>query len=431
MQAIRVATRSVVVLLYAAFYCASAAAADFRGTWQGFIHSEQIERPFILRIGETGSPWHVGVVLDDDWGNVWPAEKIRQNGDTLEFSVPIFGNDSLYRGHLSGDGGTLEGVWTAGVPLPLTLRRAEAATLWHETPHTTQFIEVDRGVKLEVLDWGGRGRALVMLPGAGLTAHLFSQFAAELTSHYHVYGITRRGSGASSRVSLPGAVYTEVSPGNYELHSPPHNPYDVDRLADDIVQVLNGLHLERPILVGHSIAGEELTAVASRYPQRVAGLIYLDAFAEYAFSDGQRYDALFTPEHPLRVQLAPDQRPRLDDDTALMLGMHEFRSFPPVPALAIFALPHHIPGLTGASRAAFDANQRRAIDRMNRIRTLLPGVRVVQYANADHMVWESNGPRVLEAMNAFIATLPRPSPAAPERGRGGGTLDRSRRAATP
>src|SRR6185312_6332668 len=100
------------------------------------------------------------------------------------------------------------------------------------------------------------------------------------------------------------------------------------------VKVLDALHLEHPVLVGHSIAGEVLTSVASRYPGRVAGLIYLDAFAEFAFSDGQRYDALFTNEHPMRMTLPLGQTPHLRPDDAVLLGMHEYRHFPNVPALA-------------------------------------------------------------------------------------------------
>jgi non-heme chloroperoxidase len=34
------------------------------------------------------------------------------------------------------------------------------------------------------------------------------------------------------------------------------------------------LHLAKPTLVGHSIAAEELSSIGSRYPQRVAGLVY-------------------------------------------------------------------------------------------------------------------------------------------------------------
>jgi hypothetical protein len=66
------------------------------------------------------------------------------------------------------------------------------------TAHTVQFITVDENVKLEVLDWGGSGRLVVLLTGMGNNAHVFDKFAPRLTAAYHVYGITRRGFGASS-----------------------------------------------------------------------------------------------------------------------------------------------------------------------------------------------------------------------------------------
>src|ERR1700733_4936026 len=131
---------------------------------------------------------------------------------------------------------------------------------WHDpSPHTVQFVTVDTNVKLEVLDWGGVGRPLVLLAGGGNTAHVFDDFAPKLTGSCHVYGITRRGFGASS------------SP------APHDNNYSADRLGDDVLAVLDALKLDRPVLVGHSIAGEELSSIGSRHPERVAGLVYLDA----------------------------------------------------------------------------------------------------------------------------------------------------------
>jgi pimeloyl-ACP methyl ester carboxylesterase len=46
----------------------------------------------------------------------------------------------------------------------------------------------------------------------------------------------------------------------------------------------------RPVLVGHSLGGEELSSVGSRHPDRVAGLIYLDAGYSYAYYDRSRGD---------------------------------------------------------------------------------------------------------------------------------------------
>ena len=140
---------------------------------------------------------------------------------------------------------------------------AQNSAPWHDpSPHTVQFVNVDKEVKLEVLDWRGSGRPLVLLTGLGNSAHVYDDFAPKLTSEYHVYGITRRGFGASSA---------------------PASGYSADRLGDDVLAVLDALKIEKPVLVGHSIGGEELSSVGSRHPERVAGLIYLDSAYDQAY----------------------------------------------------------------------------------------------------------------------------------------------------
>ena len=119
------------------------------------------------------------------------------DGSSLRFSVPLF--LARYEGTLSADGTSISGQWfgprTPGSSLPLDFHQATGAAKWQieSTPHTTQFVTVADGVKLEVLDWGGTGRPLVLLAGLGNDAHIFDKFAAKLASTYHVYGITRRG----------------------------------------------------------------------------------------------------------------------------------------------------------------------------------------------------------------------------------------------
>jgi non-heme chloroperoxidase len=149
-----------------------------------------------------------------------------------------------------------------------------------ETALKTQFVEVQPDVKLEVLDWGGTGRTLVLLAGGGSTAHVFDSLGPKLAAHYHVVGITRRGFGQSSA---------------------PQTGYNARRLGDDVVAVLDALHIEDPVLVGHSIAGEELSAVSTYHPGRAAALVYLDAGAPFA---------LYNPKHgdyiPAMAQLEDD-----------------------------------------------------------------------------------------------------------------------------
>jgi pimeloyl-ACP methyl ester carboxylesterase len=66
------------------------------------------------------------------------------------------------------------------------------------TPHAVQFVTVEPEVRLEVLDWGGAGKPIIFLAGSGDTAHRFDGFAPQFAKKYRVYGITRRGFGASS-----------------------------------------------------------------------------------------------------------------------------------------------------------------------------------------------------------------------------------------
>jgi len=137
--------------------------------------------------------------------------------------------------------------------LSLSAQRAE----WRDpSSHRIQFVTVADGVRLEVLDWGGSGRAVVLLAGSGNTAHVFDEFAPKLNTCCHVFGVTRRGFGASSQ---------------------PESGYDEPHLADDILRVLDALQIRTPVVVGHSMAGGEMTVLASRYPDRISGLVYLDA----------------------------------------------------------------------------------------------------------------------------------------------------------
>ena len=154
------------------------------------------------------------------------------------------------------------------------------------SPHRVQFVTVERDVRLEVLDWGGSGRPVVLLAGLGHTAHVFDDFAPKLTKASHVYGITRRGYGNSSH---------------------PESGYNGQRLADDVLRVVDVLGLQSPVLVGHSIAGEELTAMGAQHSNRIGGLVYLDALSDPT-TDWSDYNALQQKLPPLRNPPPPPLR---------------------------------------------------------------------------------------------------------------------------
>jgi pimeloyl-ACP methyl ester carboxylesterase len=144
---------------------------------------------------------------------------------------------------------------TAAVLLA-ALPHAQTIDSWRDSsPHQLRFVTVDSSVRLEVLDWGGSGRPIVFV-GCYLTAHVYDNIAPKLTDHFHVYAITRRGIGASAH---------------------PVTGYSPDRRADDVLEVIDTLALQRPILVGNSCGGDILHTLGAQHPDRVGGLMYLDA----------------------------------------------------------------------------------------------------------------------------------------------------------
>lgn len=247
-------------IFYAAMLTALTAcgayAQDIAGDWQGTLKAGSQQLRIILHItkGDNGA-WKAMLYSIDQTPEGLPASSFTLHDSNLKFTVDAV--HGAYEGKVSADSASIAGTWTQGAPLPLDFQRATKETAWKRdpSPHTVKFVTVDKDVKLEVLDWGGTGRPVVLLAGLGNNAHIFDKFAPKLTPTYHVYGITRRGFGASS-APVPDATN-----------------YSADRLADDVLAVCDSLKINKPVLIGHSIAGEELSSIGSRYPEKL-----LDSF---------------------------------------------------------------------------------------------------------------------------------------------------------
>lgn len=286
---------------------------------------------------------------------------------------------------------------------------------------------------------GGAGRPVLLLTGLGGTAHDFDHFARKLTANYHVYGITRRGFGESS---TPAPILAN---------------YTADRLGDDVLAVCAFLKLNRPVLIGHSIAGEELSSIGSRHPEKVAGLVYLDAANGYAYYDRSRGDYTLdlldleqklakldprteTPDiRPIVKDLEKTTLPRFEKDLAAL--EKDLAWFPPpppgseknshdqvwrlilagerkyteirTPVLAIFAVPHNLsrpPGRDATTQAKTEAWQawdaERTAAQAKAFEAGVPSARVVRLPHASHIIYRSNEADVLREINAFISSLP-------------------------
>jgi len=57
--------------------------------------------------------------------------------------------------------------------------------------------------------------------------------------------------------------------------------------SDEMFWLIRALKLNKPVLVGHSIAGAELSSVATLDPKHIAGVVYLEAAYPYAFDNGK------------------------------------------------------------------------------------------------------------------------------------------------
>ncbi len=151
-------------------------------------------------------------------------------------------------------------------------------------PHTVSSIRGEAGVKLELLDFHGSGPPVLLLAGLGDSAHVWDDWAGALTSRFHVWALTRRGFGASER---PDAGYT------------------VPALAGDVLAALDVIApTARAGLVGHSIAGEELSFLARAHSERVAAVVYLDA----AYDRTTVASAFADVDVPKEAQPAPTEQ---------------------------------------------------------------------------------------------------------------------------
>jgi pimeloyl-ACP methyl ester carboxylesterase len=295
------------------------------------------------------------------------------------------------------------------------------------SPHKVQFVTVEKAIRLEVLDWGGHGRPLIFLAGNGDTAHAFDSFAPKFTGQNHVYGITRRGFGASSKPA------------------PANGNYSADHLGDDVLAVMQALRIGRPVLVGHSLAGEELSSIGSRFPNKVSGLIYLDAAVSWAFYDSahpqvememndikKRIDEIeaggVDEQERLReleiaiakfeavlyqsnedVRTMPPLPPRSPIQAALNFGVEKYTSIP-VTVLAIFACPHDwshfFPNNPDRRAARLAADTAHCTAQAEAFARGVPTARVVRIPNSDHYVYRSNEAQVMAEMKKFLSTLP-------------------------
>jgi pimeloyl-ACP methyl ester carboxylesterase len=284
-------------------------------------------------------------------------------------------------------------------------------------------------VRLHYLDFGGDGAPLLLLAGNGNSAHVFDDFAPLLVDRFHVLALTRRGTGESSQ---------------------PDVGYDTATLAIDIEEFVTAAGLGPVNLVGHGLAGPELTRMAVDHPELVNRLVYLDA----------AYDWVSAASAPLPVPAAPSPTPAqvasaeafaaylawtngvasfpaadihatglFDCDgrfvgegtpvnIATAFAMQAAAQHPPyakltVPVLAIFSVPEAasdmFPWLTAdssqaATAAAYFADARATMaDQRAAFIAALPTATVIAKAKTPHYLFLADATAVADSLRAFLS----------------------------
>jgi non-heme chloroperoxidase len=276
------------------------------------------------------------------------------------------------------------------------------------SPHQVRWVTVDSPVKLEVLDWGGSGPPLVLL-ACYWSTHVYDEFAPKLTHQFHIYGITRRGIGASDK---------------------PATGYSVQQSADDLFEAFNALKLRQVLLVGHSCAGQVLTLFAAQHGDRLRGLVYLDGASDPTVTPAdlglpmpdlktlprpiaeRRQRTWAFPETITREKLDPVIRKAITMDARMKPDYSRVR----VPVLALYqAQPPFEEVAAGyairtdqeraALRQEYDATRALYTRWQQDLRAGVPTARIVELIGANLFMFLSNEADVLREIRAFAAAL--------------------------
>ena len=297
------------------------------------------------------------------------------------------------------------GLAVLGTPvLARNLSQTDAA--WRDpSPHQVRWITVDSSVRLEVLDWGGSGPPLILL-GCYLSAHSYDEFAPKLTNQFHVYGITRRGIGASDR---------------------PATGYSVQRSADDVLGVLDSLNAQKSLLVGNSCAGQILTLFASQHSDRLSGLVYLDGAGDpttpaydppmpdlttlprslgsglrVTFPEAEQRVAPFTPEIRRAITLDARIKPNYAGIRVPVLAMYQAQ-------LPFEEVAKQFDIRSEQERAAlrqyYEATRAMYTRWQQALLAAVPTARIVELPGASLYMFLSNEVDVLREIRALAATL--------------------------
>lgn len=121
-------------------------------------------------------------------------------------------------------------------------------------------------LRFAYVEQGARdGLPILLLHGYSDTHRSFDLLRAHLPEARRVIALTQRGHGRSDK---------------------PQGGYAIPDFASDVPAILDALGIARAIIVGHSMGGAIALQAAADNPERCAGLVLLNAFADFRTNPG-------------------------------------------------------------------------------------------------------------------------------------------------
>ena len=114
-------------------------------------------------------------------------------------------------------------------------------------------IAVDGG-DLVVIDYGGTGHDVLLVHSVCQSSPVWNDVAGILAEHAHVVAVDLRGHGQSTA-----------------------QPRAITQIPDDLAHLIATLGLDRPVLVGHEVAGGFVAEVAASHPELVGAVVVIDS----------------------------------------------------------------------------------------------------------------------------------------------------------
>ena len=130
------------------------------------------------------------------------------------------------------------------------------------------------GIEIQLAVWEGKGTPVICVHGLTANCRCWDVIVRSLVSRHRVLALDLRGRGLSDK---PATGYSEE-----------HHLKDLKCVMDD-------LHLETAFLMGHSLGGYISMGFAARHPERVAGLILVDAGGDLSQEHWGRVTAAIKP----------------------------------------------------------------------------------------------------------------------------------------